>query len=183
MEKLKLKQEIKFHFVLHILMAAFITIASYVHLPFGSFKGNLIYFAHFLLLHFSLFGFIYISSLFHKIFRVLFPIIFVMVTSLSFWVYTQDLTIGVGMIQAILETNLDIAIDTISFQLILFILFSTGCMVLFFRFYRKSKISSIKSPLFLIAILGVSTFFIIENYKFDAFKNRLPYNIYFNTIK
>tara|TARA_B110000971_G_C20013622_1_gene502787 strand:+ start:855 stop:2363 length:1509 start_codon:yes stop_codon:yes gene_type:complete len=183
MEKLKLKQEIKFHFVLHILMAAFITIASYVHLPFGSFKGNLIYFAHFLLLHFSLFGFIYIFSLFHKIFRVLFPIIFVMVTSLSFWVYTQDLTIGVGMIQAILETNLDIAIDTISFQLILFILFSTGCMVLFFRFYRKSKISSIKSPLFLIAILGVSTFFIIENYKFDAFKNRLPYNIYFNTIK
>jgi glucan phosphoethanolaminetransferase (alkaline phosphatase superfamily) len=183
MEKLKLQQEIKFHFVLHIFMAAFITIASYVHLPFGSFKGNLIYVAHFLLLHFSLFGFIYIFSLFHKVFRVLFPILFVTAASFSFWVYTQDLTIGVGMIQAILETNFDIAIDTISFQLILFMLLAASFMVLFFRFYRKSAISSIKSPLFLVAVLGVSSFFIVENYKFDAFKNRLPYNIYFNTIK
>ena len=63
MKKLKLKEELKFHLGLHFLMAIFITIASYVYLPFNSIKGNLIYFIHFLLLHFSLFGFIYIFSL------------------------------------------------------------------------------------------------------------------------
>ena len=60
MKKIKLpKEEIKFHLFLHILIAVFVTIASYVHLPFGRLKGNFVYFAHFLLLHFSLFGFIY----------------------------------------------------------------------------------------------------------------------------
>ena len=184
MEKLKLwKQEVKFHLGLHILIAVFITIASYVHFPFGSFKGNLVYVAHFLLLHFSLFGFIYIFSLFRNVFKVLFPILFILVTSFSFWVYTQDLTIGVGMIQAITETNIDIAVDVFSYQFILFLLFSLVSIIWFFKFHSTSRKSSLKSPLFFIAILGVLTFFVVENYKFDAFKNRLPYNVYFEGIK
>jgi lipid A ethanolaminephosphotransferase len=184
MEKRKLlNQEIKFHLGLHFLIAIFITIASYVYLPFGSLKGNLIYVAHFLLLHFSLFGFIYIFSLLGKFFRILFPILFVIATTFSFWIYTQDLTIGVGMIQAILETNADIAIDVFNYQFMLFVLFSIFSIVYFFRFHKKIRISSIKSPLFFLAIIGILTFFVVENYKFDAFKNRLPYNLYFNTIK
>ncbi|MDD7915265.1 phosphoethanolamine transferase [Polaribacter ponticola] len=35
----------------------------------------------------------------------------------------------------------------------------------------------------MLSIFGVLTFFIVENYKFDAFKNRLPYSIYFSTVK
>lgn len=184
MEKIKFwTPEIKFHLGLNILIAVFITIASYVHLPFGSLKGNFVYFAHFLLLQFSLFGFLYIFSLFNKIFNIIFPVLFIVATSFSFWVFTQDLTIGEGMIQAILETNIDIAIDVVSYQFVLFLLFTSFSILYFFKLHRKSKISSIKSPLFVVAILGVLTFFIVENYKYDAFKNRLPYSLYFGTAK
>ena len=184
MEKRKLlKQELRFHLGLHVLIAIFITIASYVHFPFQSFKGNLVYLAHFLLLHFSLFGFIYLFSLVGKVFKILFPILFIIVASFSFWVYTQDLTIGVGMIQAILETNIDIAVDVFSFQFVFFLLLSLVCILLFFKFHKNSKKSSIKSPLFFVAILGVLCFFIVENYKYDAFKNRLPYSVYFGGLK
>lgn len=183
MEKLKLKQEIKFHLGLQILMAIFITIASYIYLPFDSLKGNFIYLVHFLLLHFSLFGFIYLFSFLQKIFRYIFPILFLIVTSFSFWVYTQDLTIGVGMIQAILETNIDIAVDVISFQFVLFMLIANISLYFFLKHYKNEKMSSLKSPLLIVAIFGIITFFVVENYKFDAFKNRLPYSIYFNTIK
>ncbi len=183
MEKLKIKQEIKFHLGLHFLLAIFITIASYIYLPFESLKGNIIYFVHFLLLHFSLFGFIYIFSLLKKIFNILFPLLFVLASSFSFWVYTQDLTIGVGMIQAIIETNADIAVDILSWQFVFFLLTAIFSIFFFLKYYKNQNISNIKSPLLLLAILGVITFFVVENYKFDAFKNRLPYNLYFNTIK
>lgn len=184
MEKLKFwKQEIKFHLGLHLLIAIFITIASYIHFPFGSLKGSFVYLAHFIVLHFSLFGFIYIFSLFGKIFKIVFPILFIIAASFSFWVYTQDLTIGVGMIQAIIETNTDIAVDVFSFQFVFYLLLSSICILFYFRFHKKNRKSSIKSPLFFVAILGVLSFFIVENYKYDAFKNRLPYNIYFSAIK
>ena len=183
MEKLKLKQEIKFHLKLQILIAIFITIASYVYLPFESLKGNLVYIIHFLLLHFSLFGFIYIFSLFKKIFNILFPILFIIVSAFSFWVYTQDLTIGVGMIQAIIETNLDIAVDILSFRFIFFLLLSVFSILYFFKFHKNYRKSSLKLPILIVAIIGVISFFVVENYKFDAFKNRLPYSVYFNTIK
>ena len=151
MKKLKLKEELKFHLGLHFLMAIFITIASYVYLPFNSIKGNLIYFIHFLLLHFSLFGFIYIFSLFHKVFKVLFPLLFIIVASFAYWVYMQDLTIGVGMIQAILETNRDIAIDAFSFQFVGYVLVASFCLLYFFKKTAKFRISSVKSPLFIVA--------------------------------
>ena len=184
MEKRKLwKQEIKFHLGLQILFAFFITFASYIHLPFGSLRGNLIYFAHFLLLHFSLFGFIYIFSLLWNVFKIVLPILFIIVASFAYWVYTQDLTIGVGMIQAILETNMDIAMDLFSIQFIVVVLLSAICILYFFKYTSIFRKSSFKSPLFILAIFGVFTFFIVENYKFDAFKNRLPYSVFFNTIK
>ena len=184
MEKRKLwKQELRFHLGLHLLIAIFITIASYVHFPFGSLKGNFVYLVHFLLLHFSLFGFIYLFSLFKKIFRFIFPLLFIILASISFWVYTQDLTIGVGTIQAIIETKPDIAIDVISFQFLFFLLLSLISVLLFFRFHKNTKKSNIKSPLFILAILGVVTFFLVENYKYDAFKNRLPFSVYFGSLK
>lgn len=183
MNKLKLKQEVVFHLRLQILIAFFITIASYIHLPFGSIKGNVIYGIHFLLLHFSIFGFIYIFSLFYKIFKIVFPLLFIIAASVAFWVYTQDLTIGMGMIQATLETKIDIVFDIISLQFVLFVIFSSFSILWFFKKYYKFQTSSIKSPLFRVSILGVLTFFVVENYKFDAFKNRLPYSIYFSTVK
>lgn len=183
MEKLQLKQEIRFHFWLQVLIAIFITLASYVHLPFDSLKGNIVYIIHFFLLHFSLFGFIYLFSLLRKVFTILFPVLFIIASSFAFWVYTQDLTIGVGMIQAILETNIDVAIDVFSFWFILFLIVVISSIIYFFKYFKNYEKSNIKSPMLIAATLGILTFFIVENYKFDAFKNRLPYSLYFNTIK
>ena len=184
MEKGKLwKQEVRFHLGLQFLIAIFITIASYVYLPFDSLKGNIVYGIHFLLLHFSLFGFVYVISLFGKLFRILFPLIFIIISSLAYWVYTQDLTIGEGLIEAIFETNIDIALDLFHFQFVIYVILVSIIIIYFFRVSRKLKISSVKSPLFIMAIFGIMTFFSVENYKYDAFKNRLPYNVYFGTLK
>ena len=177
------KQEIKFHIGLHVLIAIFITIANYVYLPFNSPKGNVIYFSHFVLLHFSLFGFIYMFSLFSKVFKVVFPLLFIFIASFSFWVYSQDLTIGEGMIQRIFGTNIGEATDVLSYQFVFFVLISSICILVFFRFHRKKRMSNFKSPLIFVAIFGVISFFIVENYKFDAFKNRLPYSVYFGFVK
>ncbi|MFK8060547.1 MAG: phosphoethanolamine transferase [Polaribacter sp.] len=184
MDKLKFcKQEIKFHLGLNVLMAVFITIASYVHFPFGSLKGNLIYLAHFLLLQFTLFGFVYLFSLFSRIFKIIFPLLFILVTSFSFWVYTQDLTVSPEMIHGVFGTNIGEATDIVSYPFLIFIAISSLSIFYFFKYHTKTKKSSLKSPLFYAAILGVLTFFIVENYKYDAFKNRLPYNIYFGAIE
>ena len=181
--KNNLLQEIKFHLGLQILIAVFISIASYVHLPFGSTKGNIIYIVHFLLLHFSLFGFIYFLSFIKGLFKYIFSFLFVTISSLAFWVYTQDLTIGVGLIQAVVETKPDVALDVLNLPFILYILASFIAIVLFFRYNKNYKKSRFKSPLTIAAILGIVCFYVVENYKFDAFKNRLPYSAYFNTIK
>ena len=182
MEKLRLKQEIKFHLGLNILIAIFITIASYVHIPFGNLKACLIYLCHFLLLQFSVFGFVYIFSLFHKIFRILFPVLFLIIASLSFWVYTQDITIGVALIQATLEANMDIAIDVLSLEFILYLSVALVSLLLWIRKFKHSKFSTIKSPLLVVAIIGVSVFFLVENYKYGTLKRKLPYNVYYSFV-
>lgn len=184
MEKIKFwKQEIKFYFILNILISVFITSASYVYLPFASGKDILVYFIHFLLLHFSLFGFIYLFSLFRKVFKFLFPILFIIAASFSFWVFTQDLSIGTGMIQAIIETNIDIAADVLNYQFVLFVSFAAFSILFFFKRYLQYMQSNVRSPFFYLALLGIITFFVVENYKFDAFKKRLPYSIYFGAIE
>ncbi len=177
------KQEIKFHLGLNVLIAVFITMASYAHYPYGNLKTFVIYCSHFLLLQFSIFGFVYLFSLFQKVFQILFPLIFIVLVSLSFWVYTQDITISTGMIQVILEANLDIALDVLSLESITYLIISSSCLFFFMKKFRKLSKSRIKSPLFLVAILAISTFFLVENYKFGAFKRRLPYNVYFGLLE
>ena len=178
-----MKKEIKFHLGLNLLIAVFITIASYVHIPYGNLKAFSIYFIHFLLLQFSVFGFVYVLSSFKKIFKIVFPILFIILVSISFWVYTQDITIDLGMIQAIVESNIDIAIDVFSLQFLMYLIVSLICLFYYMKKFSKLNSSSIKSPLFLVAILAISTFFLVENYKYGAFKRKLPYNAYFGIIK
>lgn len=184
MEKPKLwKQEIKFHLGLNVLIAVFITIASYAHYPYGDLKTCLIYSSHLLLLQFSVFGFVYLFSLSKKVFQILFPILFIILVSISFWVYTQDITISTGMIQVILEANLDIALDVLSVESIFYLIISSSCLFFFMKKFRKVKVSSIKSPLFIVSIIAISVFFLVENYKDGAFKRRLPYNVYFGLLE
>ena len=180
MEKEKIwKKEVKFHFILNLLFAIFITLSSYVHIPYGTFKAFLFYLVHFLLLQFSFSGFIYILSLFRKIFVFVFPLFFLVLSSLSFWVYTQDITIGMGLIQAILETKLDIAIDVLNVQFIGYLLVAVVSLFMVMKKFNSLPINRFKSPLLLVAIFAISTFFLVENYKYGTFKRKLPYNAYF----
>ena len=181
MEKIKVyKKEIQFHLLLNIFVAVFITIACYVHVPFGTLKAFLIYVIHFLLLQFSVFGFIYLLSLFKRIFILLFPILFLLCASLSFWVYTQDISIDFGMIQAISETNLDIAVDVFSWLFLGYILLAILSVFILLKMFTKLKKNTIKSPLFVLSILAIITFFMVENYRFGALKRRLPYSAFFS---
>ncbi|WP_341221575.1 phosphoethanolamine transferase [Polaribacter atrinae] len=181
MEKISAyKKEIKFHLITNLLIAIFITIACYVHTPLGNIKATLIYTIHFLLLQFSLFGFIYVFSLFKKVFIILFPILFMALSCLSFWVYTQDISIDIGMIQAILETNLDIAVDVFSWFFLVYLILAAIAVYLILKTFIKLEKNTIKSPLFVLSIVGIITFFMVENYRFGALKRRLPYSAVFS---
>ncbi|TXD48213.1 phosphoethanolamine transferase [Polaribacter sp. IC073] len=179
MGKIKVyKKEILFHLFLNLLIAVFVSISSYIHIPFGPLKSVLVYGVHFFILQFSVFGFVYILSLFKNIFSVVFPLVFTVLASLAFWVYTQDITIEASIIQAILETKIDIAVDVFSFQFFLFVLLALCCSLFFIKKFRKLKKNSIKSPLFIAAVLAIISFFIVENYRFGVLKRKLPYNAF-----
>ena len=180
MEKLKkYKEEIKFHLLLNILFAVFISLASYIHIPLEGAKSYFIYGCHFLILQFSVFGFLYLFSLSKILFRILFPVVFFTLSTISFWVYTQDISINSGMIQAILESNIDIAIDVFSFQFGLFMLFSVIGIIFCIKKYLQLKRNHFGFPLFILSILAISVFFIAENYRYGILKRKLPYSVFY----
>ncbi len=179
MEKSNVKQQLKFHLILQFFIVLFITLSSYIYIPFGDAKAFFIYVIHFLLLQFSVFGFVYLLSLVKKLFLVVFPLIFLVLASLSFWVYTQDITISIGLMQAIVESKIDIVIDTISIQFLAFLFIAITSLFFLMKSFKRLKTNGINTPLFLFAICGIATFFLVENYKYGAFKRKLPYSAYF----
>ncbi|WP_299670257.1 phosphoethanolamine transferase [uncultured Polaribacter sp.] len=179
MERIKFfKAEIKFHLLLSILFAIFISFASYVHIPLDDSKSLFIYAIHFLILQFSVFGFLYILSISKRIFLVIFPIIFFVLSAISFWVYTQDISINSGMIQAILESNIDIAIDVVSLQFVIFLFFNLLCIIFIIQKHRKLKINTLKSPLFILSIIAIAVYFLADRYRFGILTRKLPYSAF-----
>ncbi len=85
------------------------------------------------------------------------------------------------MIEAIMETSLLVTVDLLSIQFVLYIAFISFVLFFIFRSYKKIKINQLKSPLMIFAIIGVLTYFIVENYRFNTFKSRLPY-VFFSSI-
>jgi len=182
MEKLKkYKEEVIFHIGLNIIFSVFITLSPYTHIPFGGLKGFLFYLVHFLVLQFTVFGCIYILSLIKKVFLILFPVIFLILSGISFWVYTQDISINSGIIQVILESNFDIAIDIINFHFLAYLFFGLIIVLFWILKFKKYRISSVKSPIFFLSLLSFLTFFLVEKYKFGTLKRKLPYSVYFAT--
>lgn len=174
-----LTNELRFHLGINFLFLFFITLSSYIHIPFGTTKGFFFYLAHLLVLQFSVFGIIYVFSFFRKLFTFLFPIIFIILSALSFWVYTQDISIDSGIIQVVLESKLDIAIDLLNIPFLLYIFVSSFLIIYWVYKFRNKKLCSIKSPFFYLSILAISTFFIVENFKFGTFKRKLPYKFFY----
>ena len=167
MEKIKkYKQEISFHALLNVIVAFFIGLSSYFHIPYGGYKGAFVYVIHFLVLQFTLFGFLYVYSLFKTFFRLTFPILFTILSALAFWVYTQDITVESSIIQAILETKFDIAVDTLSVPFGFYLISAFVVSIFLMKKFQKLKQNNIKSPLFIISIIAILCYFIAENQRF-----------------
>tara|TARA_R110002073_G_scaffold40547_5_gene115120 strand:+ start:238782 stop:240263 length:1482 start_codon:yes stop_codon:yes gene_type:complete len=168
--------------LLNICVAIFITLSSYYHLPLNGFEDRFMYVVHFLILQFSFFGILYFLSINKYVFYSTFPILFLSLALLAFYKYTQDIIISKSLIEAIFETSLLVTVDLIYFYFILYILIAIAVLVFLLKKYQKLKINPLKSPLTVLAILGICSFYLIENYRHDTFKSRMPY-VTFYSIK
>jgi len=167
-----------FHLLINAAFLIFITLASYVNIPLSGFKGYLIYFIHLLLLQFTVSGFLYLLSLNKWIFKVVFNLIFFVLALISFWIYTQDISITDSLFSVVLESKPSIIIDLLSTPYFLFIIIII--CVLFVINNRYNKLDKRFSPyLFLASFLAISLFFIVEQKRFNTFKARLPYNVFY----
>jgi len=178
MEKLSsLKPNIWFHVVVNVLVVIFITGASYVHTPLEGTKDTLIYLLHLFALQTTLAGIIYFLSLFKWVFKIVFPLLFLVYCLFAFWAYSQDISVTPGLIQAVLESKADIVVDVITVPYVLF--FVAGLTVLFFilKFYSKIKPRKGFKVFVLPAMLCLAVFYIVEHKRPGSFDNRLPYNL------
>ncbi len=176
----KYKNQIYFHLFLNLVIFLLITLSNYWHLPLVGFKDRLFYFIHAVLLQFSLFGYLYFLSINRIIFKILFSILFLFFTFISFWMFSQDVIISENIIHIALDTKIDIVYDLISFQFLFFYGFVIFILFLIFRFHDKIKVNQIKSPLLFIAFLSFSTYYLMNIYREGTFYYRLPYSFYFS---
>jgi len=179
----KYKRLIYFYFWANLAVGLFISLSSYVHIPLYELKDYVYYGAHFLLLQFSLFWIIYLLSLNKYLFYVLFLPLFLLLSIVAFWGFTQDISLSAGVIQASLETKPDIVFDLISWQLLVYVLLIAVIMLWLAKEYQKIKILKLNYPFALISILSFAVFFIVENKRQGTFKSRLPYTLYFESKK
>lgn len=178
MEKLRrLKPVIIFHLLLNIIVVIFITGASYYHIPLEGYKDTGIYLLHLFALQLTVGGILYFLSLNKWLFRILFSILFLLYCGFSFWAYSQDISVTMPLIQSVLETKADIAIDVITLPYILFLV--AAILALSFLLKRHQKLQSSKGFKILVipALLCVSLFFVLEQKRPGSLKNRLPYNL------
>ncbi len=138
------------------------------------------YVIHFLILQFSFFGILYFLSLNKYIFYTVFPILFISLSLLAFFKYSQDIIISKSLIEAIFETSLLVTLDLFSIQFITYTLVIATLLFLVFRQRKKVNINQLKSPLFILACLGILSYFVIEKYRLNTFKSRLPYVAFFS---
>ena len=179
----KYKRQFIFHIIINIIIGIFITFSSYYHLPLFYVKDYLMYGVHFLILQFTVFGFVYFLSLNTVIFNITFPIIFFLFSLISFWIYTQDISVSESLLQAIFETRIDIAVDLLSIQVGLYICLLFYIIYLIFKFRRNTKNNHLKSPLTLVALIAISVFFYMFLNGIGNLQWRMPYNLYFGVTK
>ncbi|WP_299670258.1 phosphoethanolamine transferase [uncultured Polaribacter sp.] len=177
------KHEIRFHLLINLCIAVFISIASYIHIPLGTAKAYFIYVGHFFILQFTFFGFIYFLSLFKRAFSILFPIFFVLFSGFSFWEYSQNISVNTGLIQAILETKPDIAVDIMNVPFITYLLASLLTAIFCIKKFHTLENNTLKSPLSILAVIAIGCFFVIENKRSDTLKRRIPYSVVFGFQK
>ncbi|SCY02612.1 phosphoethanolamine transferase [Flavobacterium caeni] len=174
----KYKPQLRFHLLLNVVFGLWITYASFVHYPLNDLKAYVAYFGHFLLLQFSVFGFLYLMALRRWLFVLVFPPVFLLLSVAAFWVYTQDIAIAHGIVRAAFETKPDVAADLISLPFAIHFLLSVGWVVWLVKGHRKiTHPEPLRSPLMALALVGIVCFYLAEHFKYGIFTRRLPYNV------
>lgn len=179
----KYKPQIIFHVVLNLLVGVFITFSSYYHLPLNYLSDYSLYFLHFIILQFTVYGFLYILSIQKHLFYSIFPLFFFIYSMFSYWIYTQDISISYSIVQPILESKLDIAFDLLTTQFVVFALIVLLVIVFILKQYQKFKIHKTKAPLLAIAIFAIISFFTLNGYGIGNLKWRMPYNLTYGFIE
>jgi lipid A ethanolaminephosphotransferase len=173
-----IKGLVSFHLAVNIAIVIFITGASYYHTPLEGGKDTLVYLGHLALLQSTVAGFIYFLTLNKWLFRLVFSALFLFFCSFSFFVYTQDISVTPGLIQAVFETTPDVAIDLITLPYIAFLIAATLVLVFFIKWHNRLRA---KKAIFLFSIIAaacIALFFITELKRLNTLKSRLPYNVF-----
>ncbi|MCW5519929.1 sulfatase-like hydrolase/transferase [Aureitalea sp. L0-47] len=178
MERLKrLKPIIYFHLVMNIIIVLFITGASYYHVPLEGFKDRIIYFLHLCALQATVAGFLYVLSLFKWPFRIIFPILFLAYSGFSFWAYSQDISITPSLIQGVLETKPDIAIDLITVPYFVFYVMAVAALIFILKWHSNLDRQRGLKIMIVPALALMVMFYLMERRQYGIFKFRLPYNV------
>ena len=179
----KYKEQIKFHLILNFAVGIFITFSSYFHIPLNYISDYSIYFIHFLILQFTIYGFIYFLSINKYLFYLSFPLLFIIYSMFSYWIYTLDISISGSIIQAVMESNIDIAIDLITIPFLIYVVFIFFTIYFILNEYKKLQINQLKSPLTILAFLAIMIFYIMGEKGIGNLKWRMPYNLAFSFIE
>ncbi|MBT8262757.1 MAG: phosphoethanolamine transferase [Bacteroidia bacterium] len=178
MEKLKrIKPVIVFHLVLNAIIVVFITGASYYHVPLEGLKDHAIYFLHLCALQSTVAGILYVLSLFKWTFRVVFSILFLSYCGFSFWAYSQDISITRSLIQGVMETKPDIAIDLITIPYFIFYLVAIAVLIFILNWHGRLNRRKGFRIFIVPAVALIIMFFVFERKQYGIFKFRLPYNV------
>lgn len=175
----EIKPLLLFHLLVNVVFVLFITGASYFHTPLTGWKDSMIYLVHLALLQTTVAGIIYFLSLYPRLFRIFFSLMFLSMSCFSFWAYTQDVSVTPALIQAIFETKPDIAADVITLPYVLFFLGAVAALFFILKFYKNIQPRREMRLLWIPALACVVLFFVVESNRRGSLKNRLPYNIFY----
>ncbi|MEZ4853554.1 phosphoethanolamine transferase [Flavobacterium sp.] len=172
----------QFHLILNIVFGVFITLSSYIYTPISSFKDFILYVCHFLLQQFCCFGFLYILSLNRFVFKICFPILFIVLSIASFWAFTMDISFSDGIVQATIETKPDIVLDLISIPLILFVIISVVIVLFILKLYSNLETKKNNILLLIFAVIAIAMLFIVDKTRSRTLSSRLPFNVFFELV-
>jgi glucan phosphoethanolaminetransferase (alkaline phosphatase superfamily) len=171
------------YFLFSCFTALFISVvfslASYIHLPISRFTDIFLFFVHWCLVALGSFVFCYLIALWRWLFLLVYPLLIFVCAIISFFTYSQNLSLTTSVIDASLHNDLRTSIDLVSPGLVLFVLFSLGVAVLFVR----QRIKAIKFrfrflEVFFVLVLGFMVIQVNE-LKNNSVWQRLPFSIYY----
>ena len=181
MEKLKgLKKTIVFHIIMNGFVLLFVTGASYYHTPLNGVRDTAMYLVHLFLLQATVAGILYFLSIYRIIFYLVFPILYIVYGIIAFWMYSMDISVSPSLIDATLQSKAYIIKDLITFPFFLFSFLQLVSLYIILMCY--STVNKKKGIKFLSvgSIILISIFFIVEKKRYNTFRSRLPYKLYYS---